>query len=318
MAVDLYFESKQDIFPKIWIPALNKALEKAGLKGKDATVSFVGKKTISELNEKHRGCKGATDVISFELGGGKGAVGEVVVCPEEIRKNAEEYKVTYTEELLRSIVHGLLHIGGHKHADKLTPQPASSRSGKTADPGARSKSGSMFSIQEAIVKDLFWDVFYPRVVVGLGNPGSEYEDSRHNVGFMFIDNLSEKLTNADIKLLKPQSGMNRSGKHIRDAVRAEKVDPRESLLVVHDELDIVLGGHKLSYGSGGLHRGVKDIEQSLKTKKFWRLRIGVDNRPAGNRTPGREYVLEDFSTQERAKIDIVIEEEVNSLVRKIQ
>lgn len=351
MAVKLFFETTQIISPSIWRAALEKALERIGLKDKDVTVSFVSKSTISKLNELHLRREGATDVISVQLGKGKGDFGELAVCPEVVEKNAEQYKVPFTEELLRVCVHGFLHLKGFEHEPyKLTPergieapssqgeQTAGKQSGNSAS-SRKGASGQMFSVQESLVKELRWDVFVPRLVVGLGNPGEDYLDTRHNTGFRFIDFLVQCLEGSKIRIAKteekfgasirrggdfvfakPLSGMNRAGESVRAIVKNLETDPRESILIVHDELDIPLGKYKLSYGRGRLHKGVRDIERSLKTKKFWRLRIGIDNRKTnrkGVRVPGEEYVLMKFSPFEKRVADEVIDKTSAEVASKI-
>lgn len=136
-----------------------------------------------------------------------------------------------------------------------------------------------------------------RLIIGLGNPGEEYENTRHNVGFLLVDEIArkeeavfsfEKKLNAEIAktklgskpavLVKPHTFVNKSG----DAVRKAKLFYKTKLadiVVVHDDLDIEFGNFKMSFSkdSGG-HRGVQSIIDALKTNKFWRLRIGTANR----------------------------------------
>ena len=130
----------------------------------------------------------------------------------------------------------------------------------------------------------------PRLIVGLGNPGAEYADNRHNVGFWFIDRLAR-----DIKvtllpqgkyhghvgrcderwLLQPSTFMNRSGQAVGALARFYKIAPEE-VLVIHDELDLPPGSIRLKKGGGnGGHNGLKDIQAHLSTPDFWRLRLGI-------------------------------------------
>ncbi|MEK7657876.1 MAG: aminoacyl-tRNA hydrolase [Patescibacteria group bacterium] len=126
-----------------------------------------------------------------------------------------------------------------------------------------------------------------KLVIGLGNPGKEYYKTYHNVGFLIIDFLkipkfktsaSKKFEYAkinDLILIKPLFFMNESGKAVLDAIKYFKIKPEE-ILAVHDDSDIELGKYKLSFGRASAgHNGVESIIQSLKTKNFWRLRIGI-------------------------------------------
>ena len=124
-----------------------------------------------------------------------------------------------------------------------------------------------------------------KLIIGLGNPGKEYERTRHNAGFLFIDTLENILKNKKIVLAKSQSFMNESGKSVAslikfypptgDLPKGDKIKP-ENVLIVHDDIDILWGKFKFSYGrSSAGHKGVESIIKSLKTKNFWRLRIGI-------------------------------------------
>ncbi|MBS3903322.1 MAG: aminoacyl-tRNA hydrolase [Anaplasmataceae bacterium] len=134
-----------------------------------------------------------------------------------------------------------------------------------------------------------------RLVVGLGNPGSRYTKTYHNVGFLFVKELGKKAEwieegalfshasldweHEKVHLLLPQTFMNLSGEAVMTALRKYKIKPEE-ILVVHDDSDLALGSHKLSIGqrSAG-HRGVQSIIDTLKTKEFYRLRIGIRTKP---------------------------------------
>lgn len=145
----------------------------------------------------------------------------------------------------------------------------------------------------------------PRLIVGLGNPGSEYERTRHNVGFWFIDQLADKLRvtlapegkffgrvgrTGDLWLLQPTTFMNRSGQSVAALAQFYKIAPAE-ILVVHDELDLPPGGIRLKQGGGnGGHNGLKDIQARLSTPDFWRLRLGIGHP----RTLGLAQQVADF------------------------
>ncbi len=136
-----------------------------------------------------------------------------------------------------------------------------------------------------------------RLIIGLGNPGEEYKDARHNVGFMTVDVIArkegskfsfEKKFNAEVAksrfnnkpaiLAKPFTFVNKSGEAARKLKLFYKIKPAD-IVVIHDDLDIEFGSFKLSFAkhSGG-HRGVQSVIDGLKTDKFWRLRIGTANK----------------------------------------
>jgi PTH1 family peptidyl-tRNA hydrolase len=147
-----------------------------------------------------------------------------------------------------------------------------------------------------------------QLVVGLGNPGPEHEDTRHNAGFWFIDELArrhdgrlkpERRYNADagrvtiagvaLWLLKPKGYMNRSGLPVRSFCDYQQL-PADQVLVVHDELDLPAGVARLKSGGGaGGHNGLKDVIAHLGDG-FWRLRIGIGH--PGNREDVIDYVLQ--------------------------
>lgn len=136
-----------------------------------------------------------------------------------------------------------------------------------------------------------------KLIVGLGNPGQEYEKTRHNAGFLFLDYLYSgvwlnesrfngqtailKIGNEQIRLLKPMNFMNRSGQSVGALARYYKINPDE-ILVVHDELDFKVGAVRLKKGGGHAgHNGLRDIIVHLNSNDFYRLRIGID-RPSSN------------------------------------
>jgi PTH1 family peptidyl-tRNA hydrolase len=129
----------------------------------------------------------------------------------------------------------------------------------------------------------------PRLIIGLGNPGKEYEKTYHNVGILFIENKIppnskfqipnsknfEHLKTNILILVKPKTFMNESGKAVKEALKYFKVKPEE-LLIVHDDSDIELGKYKISFGRGSAgHKGVQSIIDALGANNFWRLRIGI-------------------------------------------
>ncbi len=171
-----------------------------------------------------------------------------------------------------------------------------------------------------------------KVVVGLGNPGDRYEANRHNTGFMLVGALAQKYEVGsweskfgalvakvgDLFLVKPQLFMNKSGEVVSQIVNFYKI-PTADLWVCHDDLDIRLGEYKLVNGVGPkVHNGVNSVETQLGKTDFWRVRVGVDNRPAGEaRTPGEDYVLADFTGEEKPIVNEVIKKIVLELISSL-
>ncbi len=204
-----------------------------------------------------------------------------------------------------------------------------------------------------------------KLIVGLGNLGRKYENNRHNAGFMVIDQLSLDRGHGTFKgelesllltakfelsndksqmiLAKPQTFMNNSGPAVKRILQRYGVS-HEDLLVVHDDLDIKIGQFKLQFGKGPhLHNGIISIEETLGTKNFWRLRMGIENRidtfepelrsrkpersravqksqpkagpPRAERVVGERYVLSNFSGPERAVLDKMVEETIVPVIK---
>lgn len=168
-----------------------------------------------------------------------------------------------------------------------------------------------------------------KLIVGLGNPGPEYEATRHNAGFWFIEQIARQaqvalraesrfhglatraiLAGQEVWLLTPQTYMNRSGQAVAALARFFKIVP-EHILVVHDELDLPPGSAKLKRGGGtGGHNGLKDISAHLGTPNYWRLRLGIghprDNRASGetsNHDAVVNFVLKAPRKEEQDRID---------------
>ncbi len=167
-----------------------------------------------------------------------------------------------------------------------------------------------------------------KLIVGLGNPGDKYKNSRHNAGFMFLDKFAEsgrfsanKKFEAEILemdgflLVKPQTFMNDSGRSVRRIVDFYKLLPTE-VVVVHDDLDIVLGERKIQMGVGPkIHNGVNSVEQYLGTMNFLRVRLGVDNRKEiPTNLTGADYVLDDFGKEEKKVLNEVIDSATTELL----
>ena len=160
-----------------------------------------------------------------------------------------------------------------------------------------------------------------RLVVGLGNPGKEYERTRHNAGFWLVERFAQAngftlrkdpkfkalvgKNAAGAWFLLPQSFMNLSGQPVQMLAGFFQIKPEE-MLVVHDELDFEPGVARLKQGGGiAGHNGLKDISQRVASHDYWRLRIGVGKPPAG--TEGGDYVLQKPSAEDKAAIDQAID-----------
>lgn len=142
-----------------------------------------------------------------------------------------------------------------------------------------------------------------KLIVGLGNPGEKYQETRHNIGQRVVDALVGEEVAA--RLYKPRSFMNLSGPEVAEQLRFHKINPAD-LLVIHDELDLPLGEVRLQHGrSSAGHHGVDSIIDELGTNAFWRLRIGIGPR---GEVPGDQFVLERFNKVEEDKLKKVIEE----------
>jgi PTH1 family peptidyl-tRNA hydrolase len=169
-----------------------------------------------------------------------------------------------------------------------------------------------------------------KLLVGLGNPGPEYEATRHNAGFWWIDEAARQLgarLSADrasfglvgrvnrpagpVWLLQPQTYMNLSGKSVAALARFFKIAPQE-ILVVHDELDLLPGQMKLKAGGGHAgHNGLRDIHAQLGSADYWRLRLGIGH--PGDKAEVAGYVLRKPPASEREAIERSIEESLKHL-----
>ncbi|NCU17744.1 aminoacyl-tRNA hydrolase [Pallidibacillus pasinlerensis] len=162
-----------------------------------------------------------------------------------------------------------------------------------------------------------------KLIVGLGNPGKEYEETRHNIGFKVIDELSKNLqiplnetkfkglfgkgniNETQVILLKPMTYMNLSGEAVGALMNFYKI-PTEELLVIYDELDLPVGKIRLRYkGSAGGHNGIKSIIQHIGTQEFNRIRIGIDRPERG--MPVANYVLSKFKKEDLPVMQEMVE-----------
>ena len=163
----------------------------------------------------------------------------------------------------------------------------------------------------------------PWLVVGLGNPGPQYVANRHNVGFLVLEILADRVranfkahkSRADVVetrlgdaravLAKPRSYMNESGGPVASLRDFFKV-PVDRMIVIHDELDLPYGSIRLKVGGGDNgHNGLKSLRRSLGSGDFYRVRFGI-GRPPGRQDPA-DFVLRDFSATERKDIDLHLE-----------
>ena len=172
-----------------------------------------------------------------------------------------------------------------------------------------------------------------KLILGLGNPGAEYINTRHNAGVVLVDKIYELkfmsyeygfrrkkdisvYESNDLVLAKTANiFMNESGRIIQE-LRMMNCE-FDQLYVAHDDLDIRLGEYKIQFEKGPKeHNGLLSIEQALGTKEFWRIRLGIDNRQATDSRTGEQYVLEKFSKDEKLILDATIERVIGELAIK--
>lgn len=158
------------------------------------------------------------------------------------------------------------------------------------------------------------------IIAGLGNPGKEYENTRHNIGFDVIDKIAEKanidvlekkhkaligkgyLAGQKVVLAKPQTYMNLSGESIRELADYYKVDPETEIIIISDDISLSVGQIRVrKKGSAGGHNGLKSIIARLGTEGFMRVKMGVGEKPKG--WDLADYVLGHFSKEERKEMD---------------
>lgn len=179
----------------------------------------------------------------------------------------------------------------------------------------------------------------PSIIIGLGNPGVKYKNTYHNIGSLFLDSLAEKHSTPNLEakitpnvidskkfgyikvddfvLVKPPTFMNESGRAVKSALRYFK-KRADQILIAHDDSDIELGKYKFSFGRNSAgHRGVESVINSLNTKNFWRLRIGVRSNIKRQRNRERikaeELVMKPITQRDWGKIQKVFGEIVQEL-----
>ncbi|MFH1894588.1 MAG: aminoacyl-tRNA hydrolase [Patescibacteria group bacterium] len=148
------------------------------------------------------------------------------------------------------------------------------------------------------------------LIVGLGNPGKKYQNTRHNIGARLIQKM-ESLDLPDVILVKPTTFMNESGKAVKKLIVNCKLKI-ENLMVIHDDIDLPIGKIKISKdgGSGG-HKGIASIIESLKTKDFIRLRIGIQPK-SGKPAKVEDFVLKKFTKTEEKILEEVIKKAIGA------
>lgn len=169
------------------------------------------------------------------------------------------------------------------------------------------------------------------LIVGLGNPGKEYENTRHNAGFLAVDklaahlNLSWKLQkklqteiakSQHVILAKPQTFMNLSGIAV-DGITTIHPVSLSDVIVIHDDIDLALGTIRISFGASSAgHRGVKHIIDYFGSNTFWRLRIGI--RPEHPIRDTAEFVIKPFSKEEKKKFPMILQTAVELMIEMIE
>ena len=167
-----------------------------------------------------------------------------------------------------------------------------------------------------------------KVIVGLGNPGKEYENTKHNIGFLTLDRLSERLgisikqikhkaltgegfvKGQKLMLVKPQTYMNLSGQCVREVMQYYKVEP-ENLIVIYDDLDIPIGTLRLrAKGSAGTHNGMKSIIYDIQEDGFPRVRVGIGGEHKGNLA---NYVISGFRKEDINTVETAVEKAADAV-----
>jgi peptidyl-tRNA hydrolase, PTH1 family len=173
----------------------------------------------------------------------------------------------------------------------------------------------------------------PRLIVGLGNPGETYRDTRHNIGFMVLDEIARRMGAAFREekrwsglvakftggyLLKPLTFMNESGRAVQAVGHFYKASPAQTL-VVYDDVDLPLGRLRFrTSGSAAGHNGIRSLISSLGSDEFPRLKVGIasaDGRPAGERMVG--HVLGKFRAEEQTELQIVIQRAADAVLSAV-
>lgn len=169
------------------------------------------------------------------------------------------------------------------------------------------------------------------VVIGLGNPGKKYENTRHNAGFIAIDALASKygisitekkhkalcgtgiIEGVKVLLVKPQTFMNLSGESVREVMDFYKLDPEEDMMVIYDDISLAPGNIRIrKKGSAGGHNGIKSLIAHAGTQNFMRIKVGVGEKPSG--WDLADYVLGHFSEEDQTKLKEVMPDIIGATV----
>jgi PTH1 family peptidyl-tRNA hydrolase len=173
------------------------------------------------------------------------------------------------------------------------------------------------------------------VIVGLGNPGKKYENTRHNAGFIAIDALADKygisisekkhkavcgtgvIEGNKVILVKPQTFMNLSGESVRSVMDFYKIDPEEDMLVIYDDISLAPGNIRIrKKGSAGGHNGIKSIIAHAGTQNFMRIKVGVGEKPSG--WDLADYVLGHFSDEDNQKLKATMPDIIQAATLMVQ
>lgn len=173
------------------------------------------------------------------------------------------------------------------------------------------------------------------VIVGLGNPGKKYENTRHNAGFMAIDAIADKygisvkekkhkalcgtgvIEGQKVLLVKPQTYMNLSGESVGEILNFYKLDPQEDMLVIFDDISLAPGNIRIrKKGSAGGHNGIKSLIAHTGTQDFMRIKVGVGEKPSG--WDLADYVLGHFTEEDNAKLKEIMPDVIQAAVLMMQ
>ena len=173
------------------------------------------------------------------------------------------------------------------------------------------------------------------VIVGLGNPGKKYENTRHNAGFIAIDAIADKygisikekkhkalcgtgvIEGNKVLLVKPETYMNLSGESVRSVMDFYKIDPEEDMLVIYDDISLAPGNIRIrKKGSAGGHNGIKSIIAHAGTQNFMRIKVGVGEKPSG--WDLADYVLGHFSEEDNTKLKEIMPDVMQAAALMIQ
>jgi len=149
-----------------------------------------------------------------------------------------------------------------------------------------------------------------KLIVGLGNPGRKYKKTRHNIGWLVLDELKKSIDKDKIILLKPTTYMNNSGKEVKPVVQKNKINI-ENIIVIHDDIDLPFGTIRISQNSSSAgHKGVQSIINELGTQNFTRIRVGIN---PGCKIGAEKFVLEKFTKEEKKQLKQIIKQAIEEI-----